>query len=481
MTRIKGRATRGGPRWDLICLTSHTFKLRGWRTLLCVVLLLPAMGCRAVGLLSPPTPTVTPTATPLPPTSTPSPTPSQTPSPSPTPTATPTPSATPRPTPDPQQFTVFQELWETVRDEYLYPDYNGLDWQAVYERYHTRIAAGLSAGEFYHAMNEMLGELGDDHSFLLDPTQVAKEAEEYAGEYNFVGIGIYVVALPEAERAVVLYTFPHSPAERAGLRARDSLLAVDGEPIIDAEGRIRATIRGPEGSQVVLMVQTPGEGERQVTVTRQRISSNIQVPYRVFESPGGKKVGYVLLLTFSDGTVDDQVGAALEAMHAEAGPLDGLIVDNRWNQGGVDSVLRGVLAYFTDGVVGFFVNHNGARPLRVVGKDLHGSQSLPLVVLTGPDMVSFGEVFAGVLRDVGRATLAGEPSEGNVESLWGYDFSDGSRAWIAHDSFQPLNHPEEDWEDLGIIPDREVTADWYLYALEEDPFVKAALALFDES
>jgi hypothetical protein len=67
-----------------------------------------------------------------------------------------------------------------------------------------------------------------------------------------------------------------------------------------------------------------------------------------------------------------------------------------------------------------------------------------------------------------------------VELLLGYTFADGSRAWIAHDEFQPLNHPDANWEATGIVPDLNVPAPWDLYTLETDPAVKAALEYFDK-
>jgi carboxyl-terminal processing protease len=307
---------------------------------------------------------------------------------------------------------------------------------------------------------------------------VARNEEEYEGTYDYVGIGVEVVVIPESNRAVVLLTFPNSPAEESGLLPRDNILAVDHQPIIDDNGFLRDIIRGPEGSSVLLTVQTPGEAVRQITIQRRRITSSLQLPRRVLSSPAGKRIGYILVPTFSDGNVDRLVGSALVAM-SDGGPLDGLILDNRWNRGGVDVVMRGTLAFFVDGLVGHFINHAGERALLVAGQDLRGSQEMPLLVLVGPDTVSFGEIFAGILQDLDRAYLIGEITRGNVETLWGYDFSDGSRAWIAHDSFRPLNNPDQDWEQTGIVPDAQLEAPWHEFTLQEDPIVKAALDYFD--
>jgi C-terminal processing protease CtpA/Prc len=93
---------------------------------------------------------------------------------------------------------------------------------------------------------------------------------------------------------------------------------------------------------------------------------------------------------------------------------------------------------------------------------------------------SYGEVFAGVLKDLDRAYLIGETTGGNVETLWGYDFDDGSRAWIAHESFRPLNHPDENWEESGVVPHLTVLSNWDEVTVETDPAVIAALEHFDQ-
>lgn len=394
---------------------------------------------------------------------------------SPAPTATLTPTSTPHPTPAAWQEDVFEDLWQTVHDEYLYPDFNGLDWSAIHSEYQMKIQSGLSEEQFYAAMREMITQLGDDHSVFLSPDEVRQEDAEFAGNNDYVGIGVLTKPVPERQRVTIILVFPGSPAEAAGLSAHDSILEVDGQPIFDGEVFHRELLRGRVGSKVELTVQTPGQGPRQVSLSRERVTGAVPVPFTELSSSTGKRIGYILLATFADETIDDQVGKALQAL-SEEGKLDGLILDNRQNGGGSDYVARGVLSYFTRGVVGYFFDRRQERRVvNIVGRDIHGSQDVPLVVLVGPDTVSFGEIFSGVLQDKGRAYLIGETTEGNIELLWGYDFEDGSRAWIAHESFRPRNHPDQDWEKTGIIPDREVISNWDEVSLETDPAIQAAL------
>ena len=90
------------------------------------------------------------------------------------------------------------------------------------------------------------------------------------------------------------------------------------------------------------------------------------------------------------------------------------------------------------------------------------------------------KAFFALSDQVKRAYVIGDVTDGNMELLWGYDFEDGSRAWIAHEAFRPLNHPEVNWEVTGIIPDQVVTANWDEVTPETDPALAAALQYFDE-
>ena len=109
------------------------------------------------------------------------------------------------------------------------------------------------------------------------------------------------------------------------------------------------------------------------------------------------------------------------------------------------------------------------------GADVGGSQRVPLVILVGRETASFAEVFSGVLREVGRARIVGRTTPGNIETTWGYDFEDGSRAWIAQETFRPPSGTN--WEEAGIVPDVEIPLDWDEFTVEDDPQLNAALDL----
>jgi carboxyl-terminal processing protease len=328
-------------------------------------------------------------------------------------------------------------------------------------------------------MDEMLALLNDDHSYFLSPEDVAVEDAELAGKNDYAGVGLVTVELPERDRLSVVVVFPGSPADQAGLQSHDSILSVDGLPVIDEAGLTTDRIRGLPGTTVILGVQSPGQPPRQVQLTRQRIQGALPVPHQVLHSPQNKSIAYVLLASFADDTLDDQLGEILQA-YSQAGSLDGLILDNRQNTGGLDTVTHNILSYFTKGELGYFINrHQDQRPFLVEPNPYLYLSRLPLVVLIGTETASFAEIFSGVLQDNGRAYLIGSPTQGNLEIMWSYVFSDGSRAWIAHEAFRPKNHPQQNWEQTGLTPDLIIDSNWDEVTLESDPVIQAALAYLD--
>jgi carboxyl-terminal processing protease len=231
-------------------------------------------------------------------------------------------------------------------------------------------------------------------------------------------------------------------------------------------------MRGPACSQVVLTVQTPGEPERQVSFVRSEVSGALPIDARLVPTTDGSRVGYIFLPTFLDQSLPERVEQALQ----DFGPLDGLILDDRMNGGGLGSVAEAMLAFFVDGPAGYFVDSQGQSALSIAAHPVHNSQSVPLVVLIDQDTVSYGEIFAGVLQDLGRASLVGQTTLGNVERLHAVDFGDGSRLWLAVERFDPLNS-QANWEEQGILADVPVSADWEEFTADDDPAVAAALHL----
>jgi len=368
-----------------------------------------------------------------------------------------------------EQLSILRELGNIVEKVYVYPDYNGKNWNEIESKYRGEIEAGLDTQSFYNEMSTMITELGDEHSFFLSPMEVKESQAELRGDVQFVGVGIYGEPDFARQRLIVISTYPGSPAELGGIQDHDSILFINKQPVKEEFSNL---LRGPQCSAVVLTVQSPGEAPRDVMLIRYAIQGDIPIDARLVSTTDGSKIGYIFIPSFFDETLPEQIKNALN----EFGPLDGLILDLRMNGGGSSSVTYPILEYFINGRLGQFVSRDSARPLDVEANEIQNSQTVPLIVMVSKDTVSFGEIFAGVMKDSGRAKIVGETSLGNVEVLHGFDFEDGSQVWLAAETFHSA-FSNTNWEETGIIPDVQAFAPWDTFYFDTDPSVAAAVEI----
>ncbi|MGQ0737578.1 MAG: S41 family peptidase [Bacteroidota bacterium] len=369
------------------------------------------------------------------------------------------------------QLKIFNTLVKIINEIYLYPDFRGLDWPAVVSEFRSKIEKGLGTEEYYKAMEEFIKRLGDKHSHFVSTVNAESVKAQLAGKSNFVGVGALLVTMEETKQVTVLAVIPGSPADQAGLLQHDVILDVDGMPMVRNDTTFILT-RGPECTMATLTVRSPGKAPRKVNIVRARVTGSMPVYARLVPTTDGRRIGYIFLPTFLDLTVPGLVKKALE----DFGPLEGLVLDNRMNGGGSVKALIPMLGYFTSGTVGHFVNRSTRRPLEITASAVHNSQEVPLVMLVGKNTVSYAEVFAGVLQDIGRAKIVGQPTAGRVETLYGYFFADSSEAWIAQERFEPLNS-KKGWQGVGVMPDKEAHAQWDQFTFENDPVLAVALKM----
>jgi C-terminal peptidase prc len=371
---------------------------------------------------------------------------------------------------------IFRKLWQTVNLRYVYPDFNGFDWAAAQPATEEHIATGLTDEQFYDAMRDLIGKLNDSHSSFLSPDEAQSEDDEYTSTGTYTGVGLVTDVNSGGRHLVVLTVLPDSPAERAGIQPHDAILEIAGQPSVDADGNsMSKLLRGEDGTSVEVVVRTPGQVPRRVQMIRGRVTSTEHITSRIL--PGTARIGLLDVPSLFEENVTTRTRSAMLDLMKD-GPLDGLILDLRTNGGGSYPNLRGLLGLFTSGTVGHLVNRAGARTtVRVRPNGIGNSQTVPLVVLIGPSTESFAEVLAGVLQAKGRARLIGQNTAGNIETLLAHEFEDGSRLWLAEESFRLPNGSS--WELIGLNPDTRVEGEWDQYTAQDDPVIARALRMLN--
>lgn len=235
----------------------------------------------------------------------------------------------------------------------------------------------------------------------------ALESFDQQIEGRFSGIGLTVVPVPRGLRAA--HVFPRSPADRAGIEPGDTIVSVDGESIAGTgSAEATAKIKGPEGTRVRIGVRDARSGKlRQLTITRAEVRlPNVSAHT---ERRGGRKLGYVRMLGFSEGSHAQLAHGVRKVEREGAG---GIVLDLRGNPGGLleEAVLSASL-FLPKGelVVSTKSRTQGDGEHETVGGTL---PRLPMVVLIDRNTASAAEILTAALADDGGATVVGTRSFG---------------------------------------------------------------------
>ena len=290
-----------------------------------------------------------------------------------------------------QEASLFAEVYERIKRDYV----DEVDDHALMEK----------------AIRGMVAAL-DPHSAYLDSQEFDEIRLSTMGSYP--GVGIEVVA--GGGMVKILRPIDGSPAQRAGLRAGDQIVRIDGTDIgADLAGAI-ARMRGASGSVVQLSIRRDGSPELLEFALRRE---QVEVHSVLAESlePG---FGYVRITTFSETTAQDVARAISRLKRDNPGGIQGLLLDLRNNPGGVlEAGVAVANDFLSSGVI---VTADGRTPEARFRMDAsHGDliNGAPLVVLVNAASASASEIVAGALKDHGRALLVGRRTygKGSVQTV----------------------------------------------------------------
>jgi carboxyl-terminal processing protease len=251
------------------------------------------------------------------------------------------------------------------------------------------------------SLKGIVESLDDPYSHYLTPKEARQFDEDVSGHFEGVGMNV-----EQDKRGLkVLRVFDGSPAEGAGIRRGDFILAVNGRSIAGVNSEIATNrIKGPAGTSVELRVFTPGEDrDRTVKVERERIE--VPVARGRLVERDGHRLGVAELFAFSDGAhalLSRQI-KKLRARGAEA-----ILLDLRGNGGGLLLEAVAVSSLFVeDGeIVSVRGRHRAERRHDAQG-DAILPESVPVVTLVDGGSASASEIVTGALRDRGRAKVVG--------------------------------------------------------------------------
>lgn len=294
------------------------------------------------------------------------------------------------------------------------------------------------------ALSAYAYSLGDQYTMYIDKDNYSSMMESLGGDYQGIGVEVTI-----SDGAInIVSVFENSPAQKAGMKIGDKIVAVDGDEANadnyqESINKIKGVNAEEGDNDVVVTVERGGE-RIDMTVVRDTVS--VDTVYSKVLNPN---IGYIRITDFGQKT-DVDFKNQLDRLTADG--IKGLIIDLRNNPGGMLTTVVNIAdELLPEGVILTVKDKNGSENQY---KSDESCTSVPLCVLINGNSASASEVLSGAIRDHGRGKLIGEKSfgKGVVQSI--VEFGDGSAFKLTTAKYYTPSG--ECIDQTGIKPDIEV-------------------------
>lgn len=297
------------------------------------------------------------------------------------------------------------------------------------------------------ALKSILKEVGDDYSVYMDEDAYSNMNLNLEGSYSGLGISIYKD--PNTNYMIISSVFKNSTADKAGLKANDIILSVDGKSTTElSTSEFSHSVLKGEKDEFILKISR-NQKEMEIKVKK----SGVVIPSvdsKIFER-NEKKIGYIYISIFANNTYK-QFNEALRDLEKQK--IDSLIIDVRNNSGGHLTTVSKMISIFMDSShIAYQLEQNGTK------KKVHSTgdetKKYPIVLLANSYSASASEVLVASLKENLNAKLVGEKTygKGTVQQLStlnnGDKYKITTKKWLT---------PKGNWvnDTKGIEPDIEV-------------------------
>ena len=382
----------------------------------------------------------------------------------------------------------FISVWEKIDASFYDRTFNGLDWEAIKEKYQERAEEAESNEQLRVVLNAMLGELGRSHFGVLGTSPVKKHPGT-TGTY----LGL---KLRHRDGHLIVYEIdPQSPAAKAGLTPGMEIVEVEGEPVAALlkrhaiEARSGALLVSKALEEMIAEMGAPGDGK--ITLKVDGIESvfdfapgkyrgeygSLGLPGRYpmhFETktvPGDQNVRVIDFDIFLPALMPRINKAVAQAQSENA---DGLIIDLRGNPGGLGIMATGLAGRLIDQELdlGDMNNPNGNLPFHAFPQE--NAYLGPVAVLVDTFSASTSEILAAALQEHKRARIIGRPTMAAVLPSVIDKLPNGDRLQYAIGDFVTAVNKVH-LEGKGVTPDELIPLDLAAMRQGRDPDLEAAL------
>ena len=310
-----------------------------------------------------------------------------------------------------------QAVHATTQGQSPYNPFDQLAWALVLvEQNHVDPAERRKIVD--GAIKGMVAEL-DPHSAYMDAKDYALFNSDTSGK--FAGIGIEVDF--RDERVTVLAPMEGSPADRAGIKPGDEIVAIEGKPVRgERVDKIISLMRGPIKTHVHITLRREGLADPiQADLVREEIHMISVVGTRLVND-----VAYLRIRQFQGNTHDELLKATAKLRAENARPLRGVLLDMRNNPGGLVDEAEAIADEMLDSGGIYSTRHRGQIIDEQKASAGGALASLPIVALVNEYSASASELVAGAIQDNRRALIVGTQSfgKGSVQTI--FDMPNGA-------------------------------------------------------
>jgi len=297
--------------------------------------------------------------------------------------------------------SLYDEVWKLINARFVNEDKNGQDWRIWRHRFDNVIKDEDDANV---AIETMLASLNDRYTRFLDKDEFAEEGRSIKATLFGIGIQIGV----REDKLVVIAPIDDTPADKAGLKANDEIMEIDGKNTKGMSVKEAADlIRGEKGTKVHLIIKRDTKPAKDFFIMRDEIKLKSVSLDNPFDIPVPSSIGYIKLSTFLSSNAAQEVQNALKTMEGKSG----YILDLRSNPGGLlSNAIRIADMFLDEGSIVSTVDRDGYKEVRYSNSSVLTDK--PLVLLINGGSASASEILSGALKDNKRAVLIGERSFG---------------------------------------------------------------------
>ena len=320
----------------------------------------------------------------------------------------------------------------------------------------------------YGAISGMTKSLGDPFTAFFNPQQAKSFEQDLQGSFGGIGAEVGI----KEDMLTIIAPLPGTPAEKAGLRAGDIIVKINGESTVDktVEEAVR-TIRGPKGTHVTLSIFREGFREaKDFVITRDTIVIK-DMEWKLQE--GG--IAYIKISSFNQTLSANFKTAANQILNSGAQKI---ILDVRGNPGGYLETAQDIAGWFLQtGQIVITEDFGSDKESRVYKAEGNGSLSdYPLVVLIDKGSASASEILAGAVRDNRGVQLIGEQSfgKGSVQEL--ISLADG-QSFLKITIAKWLTPNGSSIAEVGLMPDVKITISDEDAAADKDTQLEKAIEI----